>query len=256
MLDDPDRDAVQVGEPLLEAGAGARRPQIPHLERLELEGLLGGEMVFPDQGFDAGQELLVFEHEDLGVEDAGLVRAGAVHGPLLQGLDEALDVLHRRAQPTQFLLDSGARHDAMRHLRQGPAHHHRGTDRDPRRDSDALEQSLAHVSSSSFAAASAASSASVPVRCISWNPSATRASSAAIASSASSPSVLMTSVAPRAAAGSTPPMMLLRLPGGSSWGSPTALLWRRAPSTGPAAARACMPGGLTIAPARSITAIP
>src|SRR2546426_9239580 len=76
----------------------------------------------------------------------------------------------------------------MRDLGHGPAHHDRGTDPDAGRDADPLELPVAH-SRPSFSCCSASrisASRTSCVRCISWNPSATRASRASIADSARS----------------------------------------------------------------------
>src|SRR3989454_12220299 len=155
---------------------------------------------------DTREELLVLEHQHLGVEDARLVDARAVLGLRLQRLDVAPDVAHRGAQAAHFLLHLGARHHAVRHVGHGPAHDDRGTDRDPGGDPDALQQALAHAGPCPSSSARSASRSSA-VRCISWNPSATRASSASIAASASSPSVLMMSDEPHPAASIIPPMI-------------------------------------------------
>src|SRR3989454_7312033 len=203
---------------------------------------------------DTREELLVLEHQHLGVEDARLVDARAVLGLRLQRLDVAPDVAHRGAQAAHFLLHLGARHHAVRHVGHGPAHDDRGTDRDPRGDPDALQQPLAHAGPPRPSSSACSASRSSAVRCISWNPSATRASSASIAASASSPSVLMMSDEPHSAASIITPMMLLPFTARSSLRTSTAALNRFATFTNSAAGRACIPSGLTIFAARSITA--
>src|SRR2546430_12636783 len=50
-------------------------------------------------------ELLVLKHQELGVENARLVRAGAVLGLDLQVLEVALHVAHGGAQAAHFFLD-------------------------------------------------------------------------------------------------------------------------------------------------------
>src|SRR6266571_340987 len=257
VLEHPDRHAREVGEPVLQTRVAGGGPQVAHLERLELERLFRGEVVLADQIRDAGEELLVLEHEQLGVEDARLVHAGAVLGLGPQVQQVALHVAHRGAQPPYFLLHPGARHHAVRHLGHGPAHHDRRSDGDPGGHPDALEQAVAHGRSSSSRSSASRISASrtAAVRCISWNPSATRASSAAIACSASSPSVLMTSDDPHSAASIMTPMMLFPFTVRSSFLTSTAHLKRLASLTNSAAGRACMPSGLTIFASRSITAI-
>src|SRR6266581_4654922 len=252
VLEHADRHAREVGEPVLQTRVAGGGPQVAHLERLELERLFRGEVVLADQIRDAGEELLVLEHEQLGVEDARLVHAGAVLGLGPQVQQVALHVAHRSAQPPYFLLHPGARHHAVRHLGHGPAHHDRRSDGDPGGHPDALEQAVAHGPSPSSRSSASRTSA---VRCISWKPSATRASSAAIACSASSPSVLMTSDDPHSAASIMTPMMLFPFTVRSSFLTSTAHLKRLASLTNSAAGRACMPSGLTIFASRSITAI-
>src|SRR5882672_9266281 len=252
VLDHPNRDAGQVRQPILEARTAGRGPHVAYLERLELVRLLGGEEVLANQVRDAGEKFLVLEHQDLGVENARLVHTGAILGFRPQILEIALHILHGGAQTTHLFLDLCARHDAVRDLGHGPAHHDRGADTDPRGDADALELPVAH-SRPSFSRCSASRSSSV--RCISWNPSATRASSASIADSASSPSVLMVSDDPHSAASIITPMMLFPFTARSSLRTSTADLKRLASFTNSAAGRACMPSGFTILASRSITAI-
>ena len=97
---------------------------------------------------DAGEEFLVLKHQNLSIEDARLIRTGAVPGALLEPLDETLDVLHGGAQPPHFLLNLGAGDDAVRHLGQLPARHDRGADRDAGRHADPAQQALAHTTPS------------------------------------------------------------------------------------------------------------
>src|SRR6266850_1541348 len=257
VLDHADRDSRQVRQPILEAGAPGRGPHVADLERLELVRLLGGEVVLANQVRDAREKFLVLEHQDLGVENARLVHTGAILGFGPQILEIALHVLHRGAQTAHLFLHLRARHDAVRNLGHGPAHHDRGAETDPRGDADALELPVAH-SGPSFSRCSASRSSawrSSSVRCISWNPSATRASSASIADSASSPSVLMVSDDPHSAASIITPMMLFPFTARSSLRTSTADLKRLASFTNSAAGRACMPSGFTILASRSITAI-
>ncbi|PYO80113.1 MAG: hypothetical protein DMD67_01320 [Gemmatimonadetes bacterium] len=105
VLDHPHGDAREVGQSILEARAAGRGPHVTDFERLELVGLLGREVVLANEIRDGGQELLVLEHQDLGVEDAGLIQARTVFGFGLHRLEKALDVAHGRAQPAHFLLD-------------------------------------------------------------------------------------------------------------------------------------------------------
>src|SRR2546425_10848067 len=99
VLDPANRHARKVGEPVLQAWAPGRGPHVAHLERLELERLLGREAVLADQVGDAGEELFVLEHEELSVEDAGLVDASADLGRRPQLLEVAFAVSHRGAPP-------------------------------------------------------------------------------------------------------------------------------------------------------------
>ena len=153
VLDHPDRHAGDVGETLPEHRTPGVGPGISHLQRFELERLLGSEVVLTDQLGRAPDELPVLEHEDLRVEDARLVHAGAVHRPGAQLAQMALHVLDRRAQPTDLFLHLGARHDPVRHLRQRPTHHHRRPRRDTGRHADALQQALGHSASSASVSA-------------------------------------------------------------------------------------------------------
>src|SRR5206468_8281216 len=118
MLDDADRDARQIGEAFLKEGVARRGPQITDLERLELERLFGGEVVFADKLSDAPDELLVLEHQDLRVEDSRLVHASAILGLGTQLGELAAHVFERGAQAPHLFFDLRARHDAMRDLRQ------------------------------------------------------------------------------------------------------------------------------------------
>src|SRR6266550_5315552 len=256
VLDHPDRDAREVCQPIFEARAAGRRPHVAHLQRLELVRLLGGEVVLANQVGDPGEKLLVLEHQDLRVKDARLIDAGAILGLHLHGLEVALHVAHCGAEAAHLFLHLRPGHDPMRDLGHGPAHHDRGTDPDPGRDTDSLELPVAH-SRPSFSCCSASrisASRTSCVRCISWNPSATRASSAAMAASASSPSVLMLRNEPHSAASIMTPMMLFPFTARSSLRTSTADLKRLASFTNSAAGRACIPSGFTILASRSITA--
>ncbi len=75
-------DGVQVRQPLSKASRAG--PEIPQLQCLELIRGLGAEVIVAYQGLDRFQELLVLGHENLGVEDAGLFRAGPLKYPLAQ----------------------------------------------------------------------------------------------------------------------------------------------------------------------------
>src|SRR5882672_1069767 len=240
VLDHADRDSRQVRQPILEAGAPGRGPHVADLEGLEFVRLLGGEVVLANQVRDAREKFLVLEHQDLGVENARLVHTGAILGFGPQILEIALHVLHRGAQTAHLFLHLRARHDAVRNLGHGPAHHDRGAETDPRGDADALELPVAH-SGPSFS------------RCSASRSSAWRSSS--IADSASSPSVLMVSDDPHSAASIITPMMLFPFTARSSLRTSTADLKRLASFTNSAAGRACMPSGFTILASRSITAI-
>src|SRR6266481_2377925 len=257
VLDHPDRDARQVHQPILEARAPGRGPHVADLERLELVRLLGREVVLANQVRDAGEKLLVLEHQDLRIENARLVHPGAILGLHPQILEVALHVLHRGAQAAHLFLHLCARHDAVRHLGHGPAHHDRLADTDPRRDPDALELPVAHSlpSASRWSASRSSAARRSSVRCISWNPSATSASSASMADSASAPSTLMVRNDPHSAASIITPMILFPFTARSSLRTSTADLKRLASFTNSAAGRACIPSGLTILASRSITAI-
>src|SRR5438034_11708012 len=74
------RSAVQVREALLEPRAAGGRPQIPDFQHLELKRLFSREVVLADEVRDAGEKLTVLEHQNLGVEDAGLAGSRAVLG--------------------------------------------------------------------------------------------------------------------------------------------------------------------------------
>src|SRR6266513_1667114 len=244
MLDHADRDAREVGEPLLEERAPGRGPEITHLERLELERLFGGEMVFANQLFDAADEILVFEHQDLRIEDPRLVHAGAVLRAGAQ-LDRLLaDVLQGRAQAPHLFFDLRARDDAMWDLRQCPTDGHRRPHGDAGRDADAFEQPVggAHSSFGAF-------------KCISWNPAATSSHSATIACSASSPSVRIRIDEPHSAASVIMPRMLLPFTTAPSLWTSTADLNLFATLTNSAPGRTCMPSGFTMGASRSIMAI-
>ena len=99
-VEHPELDGVQVGQALAQPGGAG--PEVPELERLELVGGLGAELVVADQGLDRGQEVLVLRHEDLGVEDARLLGAGALQHPLAQIPQVAHDVVHRLAEPAHL----------------------------------------------------------------------------------------------------------------------------------------------------------
>ena len=118
MLDGADGHTGQVGEPLLEERIACRGPQVPDLERLELEGLFGGEVILADQLLHAADELLVLEHEGLRVEDARLVDAGAIDCTGAEFGELSLDIFDSRAQASHLFLHLRARDDAMGDLRQ------------------------------------------------------------------------------------------------------------------------------------------
>src|SRR5207247_753367 len=226
-------------------GAPGGGPQSAHLERLELERLLSREVVLADQVLGAGKKVLVLEHQQLGVENTGLVRPGALGGPGPDLLDVTFHVPHGGAQAAHLLLHLGARHDVVRHLGQRPAHRHGGGDGDARGDPDSLQQPLAH-GVSGVSCPSVSSSAASAGGSISWKPSATSASSASIDSAASAPSVLMDSEEPHSAASIITPMMLLPFTVSSSLRSSTADWNRFATLTSSAAGRACSPSGFTL----------
>src|SRR2546425_640191 len=169
VLDHANRHARKVGEAVLQAWAAGRGPHVAQFERLELERLLGREAVLADQVRDAGEELFVLEHEELSVEDASLVHAGAILGLRLQVLEVAFYVAHRGAQPTDLLLHLGAGHHAVRDVGHRPTHHDRGTHRDPRGHPDPLGDPLAHAPPPAALSSASRSSASrsSAVRCIS-----------------------------------------------------------------------------------------
>ena len=72
VVEHPELNGVEVGQPL--AQPGRARPQVAQLERLELVGRLGAQLVVADQRLDRGEEVLVLRHQDLGVEDASTPR--------------------------------------------------------------------------------------------------------------------------------------------------------------------------------------
>ena len=73
MIEHAELNRVQIGETLAEPGRA--RPEVAELQRLELVGGLGAELIVADQGLDRGEELLVLGHENLGVEDPRLLGA-------------------------------------------------------------------------------------------------------------------------------------------------------------------------------------
>src|SRR5579859_5844193 len=248
MLDDADRHARQIGEPLLEQRVTDRRPEVAHLERLELEGLLRGQVILADQLGNAADEFPVLEHQHLRVENAGFVGAGAVLGAVPELQQLAADVLQRRAQAPHLFLDLCARHDTMRNFRQCPPHRRRRSDSDAGRDADAFEQPVTVRNHSSSCAGA--------FRCISLNPAATSSSSAAIACSASSPSVRIRIDEPHSAASVIIPRILLPFTTAPSLWTSTLDLNLFATFTNSAPGRTCMPSGFTIWASRSIIAIP
>ena len=151
VLDHADRHARQIGEPLLEERIARGGPEVAHLQRLELERLFRGQMVLANQVLDAANELFVLEHQDLRVKNPGLVQPGAVRGAGAKLPELPAHVFECGAQAANLFLDVRARHDAVRHFGQCPAHGHRRTHRDPRRHADALEEPLAWAHASSFA---------------------------------------------------------------------------------------------------------
>src|SRR5512143_3853676 len=255
VADHADHHAVHVRDAILESRAADAHPGIALLQGLELERLLGCEMVLANQVFDRADEILILEHQQLRVEDAGLVGAGALRGALLELAHMALHVAHGGPQPPDLLPHLRPRHHPVRHVRQRGCHDQRRSDRDPGRDSDAAQQPFAHERTSVPGSSSTSSrSASEPVRCISLNPAATRASNASIATSASSPSARMFMDEPRSAESIITPMMLLPLTLSPSLLTWIALLNRLAVFTNSAAGRACSPSGFTMRASRSISA--
>src|SRR5437660_792090 len=162
VLEHPDRHAREVGEPVLQTRVAGGGPQVAHLERLELERLFRGEVVLADQIRDAGEELLVLEHEQLGVEDARLVHAGAVLGLGPQVQQVALHVAHD-ALPVHreiVLLDLDRALEAagqLDELRRGPRVHAE------RVDDLCLALDHGHSHPASVARASSASPSRTPV---------------------------------------------------------------------------------------------
>ena len=123
------------------------------LERFELERLLSREMILADQLRDSADEVFVLQHQQLGVEDPGLVDTSTILGAGTELGELAAHVLERGTQPPHLLFDLGARHDAVRNLRQGPAHRHGRPHRDAGRDADALQQPITRRHASSFSLA-------------------------------------------------------------------------------------------------------
>src|SRR5437899_1492582 len=246
MLDDADGHTGQIGEPLLEQRIARASPQITDLERLELERLLGGQVILADQLLDAANELLVLEHEGLRVEDARLVDAGSIHRADAKLGELFLDVFDGGAQTSDLFLHLRARDDAMRNLRQRPADRHGRPHGDAGRDADAFQEAIGRAHSFSLAGA---------FKCISWKPAATSSSNAAIACSASSPFVLIRIDDPHSAASVIMPRMLFPFTTAPSLCTSTVDLNLLATLTNSAPGRTCIPSGFTIWASRSITAI-
>jgi hypothetical protein len=99
-------------------------------------------MVLANQLGHPADEVLVLEHQELGVEDPRFIDAGAVLGVGAQLHKLVPDILERRAEAPDLLFDLGARHDTMRDLGQRPAHRHGGAHGDARRHADPLQQPL------------------------------------------------------------------------------------------------------------------
>ena len=153
VLNDADRYTRQIGEPFLEERVARGGPEVAHLERFELKRLLGGEMVLANQLGDATDEVLVLEHQQLGIEDARLVHTSAGLGAGAQLIELLAHILERRPQPPHLLFDLGARDHAMRDLGQRPADRHRRPHRDAGRDADAFQQPVGGTHASSFSLA-------------------------------------------------------------------------------------------------------
>ena len=118
-IDHAQLDGVEVGQPLAQPGRSG--PEVAKLQRLELVGGLGAELVVPDQGLDRVEELPVLGHEDLGIEDSRFFGAGPPEHPLAQLLQLGHRVVHRLAQPAHLGLDLVGPHAAVGHLGEVPA---------------------------------------------------------------------------------------------------------------------------------------
>src|SRR5437016_11421530 len=117
MREDADGHTGQIGEPLLEQRIARASPQITDLERLELERLLGGQVILADQLLDAANELLVLEHEGLRVEDARLVDAGSIHRADAKLGELSIAVFDSGAQTSDLFLHLRSTGRAQRNLR-------------------------------------------------------------------------------------------------------------------------------------------
>ena len=76
----------QVGQSLAQLRAAGTGPEVSELERLELVGGLGAQLVLPDQQLDPGEEIGVLHHQDLRLEDARLLDPRPDQHPLAQRL--------------------------------------------------------------------------------------------------------------------------------------------------------------------------
>ena len=116
------------------------RPQVAELEGLEFVGRLGAQLVLPDQRLDAGQEVGVLHHQDLGLEDPGFLDAGALEHALAERLEPLDGFLHGGMQAAHLAVDLRFLDRAVGDFRESPMHHHRRGKADARRDADALKE--------------------------------------------------------------------------------------------------------------------
>ena len=127
----PHLDRREVRHPLAQPDAAGAGPEVPHLQRLELVGGLGGQQAVADQILDPGQELLVLDHHGLGLEDPGLLHPGPLQHPVPKLVHLGDDVSHRIPQPGHLAFHVLGRHGAVGDIGKFPAHQERRGVRHP-----------------------------------------------------------------------------------------------------------------------------
>ena len=133
-VDHPQLDGMEIGQALPQPGLAG--PEIPELQRLELVGGLGAELVVADQRLGRGEKILVLGHEDLRVEDAGLLRPGPLEHLLPQIAQLLHHFLYRVPEALNLFLHLVRPHRAVRHLGEIEAHDQRRGEGHARRHAD------------------------------------------------------------------------------------------------------------------------
>src|SRR5215204_1839358 len=159
-------DGVEIRQAF--AKPGGTGPECAELQRLELVGRLGTQLIITDERFDGSQELFILRHQDLRVEYARLLGSGALQYPLAELLEMGNNVVYRFTQPAHLVVHLVRSNGSIGHLGKVPAHDKRWPPGNAGGDAD-----------SSKLAGDAHSSP---------NPSATNAASASAACCASGPS--------------------------------------------------------------------